>query len=282
MPLTGPVLVGTDLSEAAEEALRQGGELARALASQLIVCHVIPEVIPDGSLFAELRRANLELEQTILTRARDAVQEQLDAVLGADVTGLDIALGFGSPHVGILAQAQETGAGVVVTGPGSVPLDVIRHTAGGGPVVGATDFSDPAYPGIRLAALEATRRAVPLHVIHALDFVPFTTGSTPVAAMPYLSGMSTIALEGVAELRAIAERRLDEILRDIGAAGVTSVVAGPASQVIVQYAESIAAQLVVVGTHGRSGLQRLTLGSTAAAVIESAPCSVLVTRLAPA
>jgi nucleotide-binding universal stress UspA family protein len=36
---------------------------------------------------------------------------------------------------------------------------------------------------------------------------------------------------------------------------------------------------VVVGTHGRSGFKRLTLGSTAAAVIEQAPCSVLVVRL---
>jgi hypothetical protein len=36
---------------------------------------------------------------------------------------------------------------------------------------------------------------------------------------------------------------------------------------------------VVVGTHGRTGLARLTLDSTAEAVIQSAPCSVLIVRL---
>ena len=39
-------------------------------------------------------------------------------------------------------------------------------------------------------------------------------------------------------------------------------------------------ELVVVGTHGRTGLVRLTLGSTAEQVLERAPCSVLVVRLA--
>lgn len=57
-----------------------------------------------------------------------------------------------------------------------------------------------------------------------------------------------------------------------------AVIAGPAADVIVEYAESIRAELIAVGTHGRSGLARLTLGSTAAAVIESAPCSVLIVR----
>jgi nucleotide-binding universal stress UspA family protein len=52
---------------------------------------------------------------------------------------------------------------------------------------------------------------------------------------------------------------------------------GPAAQTIVDVAKS--AELLVVGTHGRTGLARLTLGSTAEAVIRSAACSVLVVRL---
>jgi nucleotide-binding universal stress UspA family protein len=56
------------------------------------------------------------------------------------------------------------------------------------------------------------------------------------------------------------------------------MVRGQADDVIVRYAESVGAELVVVGTHGRSGFKLLTLGSTAAAVVTSAPCSVLVVR----
>jgi universal stress protein A len=55
--------------------------------------------------------------------------------------------------------------------------------------------------------------------------------------------------------------------------------AGAAAQTIVDLADSARAELVVVGTHGRTGLSRLTLGSTAEAVIQSARCSVLVVRL---
>mgnify|MGYP003784665015 CR=1 FL=1 len=44
--------------------------------------------------------------------------------------------------------------------------------------------------------------------------------------------------------------------------------------------QGITTELVVVGTHYRGGFARLTLGSTAEAVIRSAPCSVLVVRLA--
>jgi nucleotide-binding universal stress UspA family protein len=47
----GPVLVGTDLTEAAAEALRAAAELARGLDSRLAVCHVMPELSPAGALF---------------------------------------------------------------------------------------------------------------------------------------------------------------------------------------------------------------------------------------
>ena len=66
MTLRGPVLVGTDLSPAADEALRQGARLATELASKLFVCHVVPELIPDGSMFTEFRRANVNVEDSLV------------------------------------------------------------------------------------------------------------------------------------------------------------------------------------------------------------------------
>jgi len=52
----------------------------------------------------------------------------------------------------------------------------------------------------------------------------------------------------------------------------------PASQ-IVQYAEEAGIDLIVMGTHGRSGLERLLMGSVAEKVLRDAPCSVLVVKL---
>jgi nucleotide-binding universal stress UspA family protein len=287
MTLHGPVLVGTDLSPASGEALRQGARLATELETTLFVCHVVPELIPDGSVFAEFRRANLNVADSVVATARAAVEQQVHAVLGANAA-VEVTLEWGTPHVGLLRQADEKGAGVVVAAPGSVALDVVRHASTPvliarpspkGPVVGATDFSDPSLPALRTAAAEARRRGSILHLLHAFDVGVFTLGQAPLAAMPYLAGGTAIALEGLDNLRTVARQRLDGMLRDVDLPGEAAVIAGFARDVIVEYAESINAELVVIGTHGRSGLARLTLGSTAASVVESAPCSVLVVRL---
>ena len=288
MPLGGPVLVGTDLTEAAEEALRAAAELARALGSRLVVCHVVPELWPEGSFFDQFRRANRHARDSVLADARLAVQAHLDSVLtDPHAEGVDIVLETGTPHVGLLRQADRIGAGVVVVWPGSAATEVVRHAATvvlvarrspRGPVIGASDFSDPSLPALHLAAVEARRRGAPLHLFHAFDIAPFAERRPPAAAMPYLQGKSWIALEGLDELQAIAKGRLEEALRESGLPGETVVISGSATDAIVRYAESVAAGLVVVGTHGRSGLERLTLGSTAAGVVDRAPCSVLVVR----
>ena len=289
MDLRGPVLVGTDLTDAADEALRAGAELARALKSRLVVCHVVPELVPEGSLFDQFRTTNRHARESVLANARLAVQAQLNSVLtDPHAGGVDIVLETGTPHVGLLRQAEQTSAGVMVVWPGAAATDVVRHASTvvlvarrspRGPVVGASDFSDPSLPALRLAAIEARRRHAPLHLLHAFDIAPFAERRPPAAAVPYLQGKSWIALEGLDELQARAKRRLEEALHESGLLGETVISPGSATEVIVRYAESVAAELVVVGTQGRSGLKLLTLGSTAAWVIDRAPCSVLVVRL---
>lgn len=288
MELRGPVLVATDLSSQSDEALRHGARLAAELSAKLFVCHVVPQLIPDGSVFAEFRRANVKVGGTVLAKARDAVEQQLNAVVGGDARAVEVILESGTAHVGLLRQTEATGSGVVVAAPGSVALDVVRHAASAavliarrspsGPVVAATDLSDVSLRAVQTAAAEARRRASLLHLLHASDVGLYALGHAAAAAMPYLLSSPPISLEGLDNLRAVAKHRLDETLAELQVRGSTAVVAGSAADVIVKYAESIEAELIVVGTHGRSGLARLTLGSTAASVIESAPCSVLIIR----
>jgi nucleotide-binding universal stress UspA family protein len=288
MTLHGPVLVGTSLSESAGEALRQAARLAAELSSRLFVCHVVPELIPDGSVFTEFRRANATMNDSLLDKARAAVELHVNTVLGGNTSGVDIALEYGTPHKGLLTQVDATGAGVVVVAPGSVALNVARHASVAvliarrspdGPVIAATDFSDVSIRAVRVAAAQAQRRGSPLHLLHASDVGLFALGRASAAAMPYLLSSSPMTLDGLDNLHAVAKHRLDETLAGLDVAGTTAVIAGSAADVIVQYAESLQAELVVVGTHGRSGFARLTLGSTAASVIESAPCSVLIVRV---
>ena len=54
---------------------------------------------------------------------------------------------------------------------------------------------------------------------------------------------------------------------------------GEAASEIVKYAAEVRAEVIVIGTHGRTGLDRLMLGSVAERVVRDAPCSVLVVKL---
>ena len=168
MDLRGPVLVGTDLTDAADEALRAGAELARALKSRLVVCHVVPELVPEGSLFDQFRTTNRHARESVLANARLAVQAQLNSVLDdPHAGGVDIVLETGTPHVGLLRQAEQTSAGVMVVWPGAAATDVVRRASTvvlvarrspRGPVVGASDFSIDRFP--RCAWRQLRRGAV--------------------------------------------------------------------------------------------------------------------------
>ncbi len=57
-----------------------------------------------------------------------------------------------------------------------------------------------------------------------------------------------------------------------------TVAVGQAAQALVQIAADVEADLLLLGTHGRKGVERLVLGSVAAQVFRTAPCSVLVAR----
>ena len=82
-----------------------------------------------------------------------------------------------------------------------------------------------------------------------------------------------------ADLRTAARNRLGEALTQFAIDGEAIAESGLAAQTIFDLADSARAELAVVGTNGRTGLSRLTLGNTAEAVIRPAPRSVLVVRL---
>jgi nucleotide-binding universal stress UspA family protein len=76
-----------------------------------------------------------------------------------------------------------------------------------------------------------------------------------------------------------ARDRLAAALGQAGIAGEMFVVSGSPADVIVDVAREIQAEVIVVGTAGRTGLRRVVLGSVAERVVRHAPTSVLVVRL---
>lgn len=145
------------------------------------------------------------------------------------------------------------------------------------PIVVGVDGSDASREALRWAAEEAKLRSAPLVAVHAWSFVPpQPIGDPGMLAVP--AGDLPGQLE--AERRA-AEGVLEEALADAlaAASGIEverKLLEGDAAEALV--AESESAQLVVVGSHGRSGLRAALLGSVSRHVTSHAACPVVVVK----
>lgn len=135
----------------------------------------------------------------------------------------------------------------------------------------ATDFSPGSEQALRVAARLANESNAELVIAHSwrLPDIAFAEFAFPG--------------DLVRQLAEDAERGLSAALRrakDLGVARVTSeLTQGTAWEDIVNITEKdVAFDLIVIGTHGRTGLRRVLLGSVAEKVVRHAPCSVLAVR----
>jgi universal stress protein A len=107
---------------------------------------------------------------------------------------------------------------------------------------------------------------------------------TLIHAIEYISGFGiaygvAIAPEVEVTLTENAKKEMIKIGNKMGIPEEKQVIKhGPAKFIILDEAENLKADLIVVGSHGRQGL-RMILGSTANAVLHGAKCDVLVVRL---
>ena len=104
--------------------------------------------------------------------------------------------------------------------------------------------------------------------------------------VPEAWGMAAGAQGSVEEARAEFEARgkenelakTKEAVGDVPTGIAVAQLWGHAPTEICQYAEANDVDLIVIGSHGRSGIKRLLLGSVSHGVANSAPCSVLIVR----
>lgn len=138
------------------------------------------------------------------------------------------------------------------------------------------DFSPHADRGFRYGAALAQRLGAKLALLHVVED-PFVTGAWN----------SEIVVANVPELldnlMADAHRRLAMLKESAAAMGVTAesaVVTGRPSQAIIEHAIDGGFDLIVMGTHGRTGISHVVMGSVAERVLRKAPCPVLTVRAA--
>jgi nucleotide-binding universal stress UspA family protein len=134
-----------------------------------------------------------------------------------------------------------------------------------------TDFS-PGAEAAFTRALEAARREHgELVLVHVLEGrMPPRRGPYAASELPVRAAVEAAVRQGLDRLRARAKRA--------GVPASDMVAEGWVPEQIAKLAKKRHADLIVMGTHGRTGWRKVTLGSVAQRVIVLAPCPVLTVR----
>lgn len=144
-------------------------------------------------------------------------------------------------------------------------------------IVAPTDFSQASALALDAAVLLAKQFGAEIHLLYVYDpallnpiyLVPGTPTLSPSAQEPRAYEDSVLR-----ELQRVREERLSSIDRvELAVKQHSSAAEG-----IVEYARDSAADLIVLSTHGRTGLSHLLIGSVAERVVRHAPCPVLTMR----
>jgi len=138
-------------------------------------------------------------------------------------------------------------------------------------IVIATDFSEVSLLAVEAGAQLARESGADLVLVHVMEF----PAGADVAAETLYGSVEELYEQQLHRLEMWLPQNLGEnvvaeraILRGLGT---------PARQ-IADFAQQRDADLIVVGTHGRKGLGRLVMGSTAEGLLRWAPCQVLVVK----
>ena len=139
------------------------------------------------------------------------------------------------------------------------------------------DGSNASREALRWGAEEARLRVAPLVAVHAWSFVPpQPIGDPGMLAMPAGDLPGQLAAESDAARMALDEAVSESLGPEPGIEVEVKLVEGDAGDALV--AESADAELVVVGSHGRSGLKAAILGSVSRHVVDHAACPVVVVK----
>ncbi len=137
----------------------------------------------------------------------------------------------------------------------------------------ATDFSDCSQEACDYALSLASKFDASLLILHVIN-EPVDLRGFYVPHISFEELEKEIADGATKMLDTFCKERLDGFTNF-----QTDVVTGVPYEEITRYAEEQGASMIVIGTHGRTGLDHLIFGSTAERVVRSAPCPVLTIRL---
>jgi universal stress protein E len=277
------IMVASDLSARSDRALTRGAMIADQHQARLVAVHVVDEELPAGMADRQVEDANLLLRAFLvsLPKATERVSE--------------VRIVVGEPYQTILAEAEKLDADLVVIGQHRKDflLDLFRGSAGeriirfgNRPVLVVKSAPTHSYVGL-LAAVDfspPSRRAIEtavklapdadLKLVHAFD-TPFRGLLFGGASLEQLAKRHQQQFQEMIEAQTrdfLSTLRVPVTLRQVIARE------GSPQEAVLAVVGETRADLLVVGTHGRSGIGRALLGSVAEGLLAQAPCDVLAVR----
>ncbi len=280
------ILLATDLSARCDRALDRALALAGDWQAELVVVHVLEAASPappdESSAEPSWRRA---------PDARSLAERRARADLSDMAAGAGIVIESGDPTEAILRTARTHGCGLIVTGvarnellgrlalggtttrlvrASEIPVLVVRKRARRtyGRIVVAADFSESSRH-----ALEATRRLFPrqtLTLFHAYD--------APLVLMASDTASHRTQFQEAAQRDAEAFLEASAHAGQPGAQPELALECGDPDRLLTEYVDTKGIDLVALGTHGRSAVFHILIGSVAQSLVETLPCDVLVVR----
>ena len=290
------VLIATDFSSHAEDALALVAGFSMPAGSAVRLVHVVEPFPAINALApAEMLTLAAEGEREITTQL-----DRKAAVFREGGFVVQTALVIGRPADIIVDEAQRFHADLVVVGSrgrrrvastllGSVSAEVVDRApcpvlVARGRVLTrlilADDGSEVAAAGADVVTGIPALRALPVQVVSVVDApFPFTAGNSD--AGPSMHAAIQAYYDSLPALREATTRIARDRSAKLSTAGVKATAEmreGDAAAELIAAAAAIHADCIVVGSHGRTGVSRLFLGSIARAVLFNAPCSVLIVR----
>ena len=285
------ILVGADFSDCSRSALEQAVRVAKWNHARLHALHSVEYLTLSDAAWAS-HIPHEDLERDAVAEAKHRLQRWL-AEAGA-ATEAQALVEVGAPIDCVLRRVRETqadllvlgvsGSSMIPMGAGTLATKCLRkattkvmlvHEGHAGPfrkVVACVDLSEPCREAVAQALRVATQDDSQVHFLHV-----FTGSWGRYALVP---DAWEVDEETAAKNRQALEQRLREFVGDTAGrpARFTVVEAANHGHGIAEYARRVGADLVVLGTKGRSNLGYVLLGSTVERLLREIPCSALVVR----
>lgn len=280
------ILIGTSLTDESDRIVKTALELARASGAKAHVVHAFTPPSAFGGFPAEYRVGESEWMDAEKEVLRERIEQQIRRLAPEGFDRVHGYLEEGPPHRVLARMAQELKPGLIVVGAveernrllrplGSTADRVVRQavcpvlmirpesTFPPARVLAPVDLSETSAGTLRCALELLEQAGIHAPALEALFVL------SPAEASIHFSPeqISYLARE---ELKRFADREIPAVHLE------RQVRSGLPWEQILKEAKDIRADLMVLGTHGRSGLERLLLGSVTSDVLREARCTLLV------